>query len=89
MLAKLLRGDMLVCSYVPPRDVRDERDSQAQSFISAIENTGNKQDTFNLPYRQMSTPLTPIKTLLGVWKIVMGNNNRRYRKPEKCMEKNI
>ena len=27
MLAKLLRGDMLVCSYVPPRDVRDERES--------------------------------------------------------------
>ncbi len=26
MLAKLLRGDMLVCSYVPPRDVRDERE---------------------------------------------------------------
>jgi len=27
MLAKLLRGDMLVCSYVPPRDVRDERET--------------------------------------------------------------
>ena len=26
MLAKLLRGDMLVCSYVPPRDMRDERE---------------------------------------------------------------
>ncbi len=27
MLAKLLRGDMLVCSYVPPRYVRDERET--------------------------------------------------------------
>jgi len=27
MLAKLLRGDMLVCSYVPPHDVRDERET--------------------------------------------------------------
>ncbi len=27
MLAKLLRGDMLVCSYVPSRDVRDERET--------------------------------------------------------------
>lgn len=26
ILAKLLRGDMLVCSYVPPHDVRDERE---------------------------------------------------------------
>ncbi len=26
ILAKLLRGDMLVCSYVPPREVRDERE---------------------------------------------------------------
>src|SRR5660398_3841 len=24
-----------------------------------------------LPYRQMSTPLTPIKTLMGIWKIAM------------------
>jgi transposase len=27
MLAKLLRGDMLVCSYVPPHEVRDERET--------------------------------------------------------------
>ncbi len=27
MLAKLLGGDMLVCSYVPPHDVRDERET--------------------------------------------------------------
>ncbi len=26
ILAKLLRGDMLVCSYVPPHDVRDKRE---------------------------------------------------------------
>lgn len=26
ILAKLLRGDLLACSYVPPRDVRDERE---------------------------------------------------------------
>jgi len=27
MLAKLLRGDMLVCSYVPPHDVQDKREA--------------------------------------------------------------
>jgi transposase len=27
ILAKLLRGDMLVCSYVPPHDVRDNRET--------------------------------------------------------------
>jgi len=27
MLAKLLIGDMLVCSYVPPHDVRDKREA--------------------------------------------------------------
>ncbi len=27
ILAKLLRGDLLACSYVPPRDVRDERET--------------------------------------------------------------
>lgn len=26
ILAKLLRGDLLVCSYVPPREIRDERE---------------------------------------------------------------
>ncbi len=26
MLSRLLRGDLLVCSYVPPHDVRDKRD---------------------------------------------------------------
>jgi transposase len=49
MLAKLLRGDMLVCSYVPPRDVRDERESVRQSLIGAAENAGDKQDTFDFP----------------------------------------
>jgi hypothetical protein len=26
---------------------------------------------YNLPYRQMATPITPIKTLMGIWKIAM------------------